>query len=265
MHHLRFGKVHFGNGRTRAGFTLVELLVVIAIIGVLVSLLLPAVQAARDAARSAQSQSHLRQIALATHMYVDVNAGIMPFHVGDGDLSEKTQSGMYALLPFCESNEVIFRSPSDVGSREDSTPFHVTFGSSYKLEGRAYSEPGMPERTVSEYNPKKGKWENKVKKAKLLLVRTLAQHNAGVDIKKAMEGKPQEDVAQTSNIQLARDLVEPWKSGEIKWNVLRGTYTAIPFHRTHINVAFVGGNVHSFGSKAEWELFRGKQPGGSDD
>ena len=82
----------------RFGFTLAELLVVIAIIGVLVSLLLPAVQMAREAARRISCQNNLKQIALATHLYHDSQL-VLPF--GQGGTGNR-YSAISQLLPYLE-------------------------------------------------------------------------------------------------------------------------------------------------------------------
>ena len=86
---------------TRAAFTLVELLVVIAIIGVLVALLLPAVQAAREAARRMQCTNNLKQVELACHNYESANKELPPGS-GYDRTDEPVPTWVVRLFPFFE-------------------------------------------------------------------------------------------------------------------------------------------------------------------
>ena len=97
--------------RARPAFTLVELLVVIAIIGVLVALLLPAIQAARGAARRMQCANNMRQIGLAIHQYCDAHQGRFPLIAHDNPLEI---AWIYTLAPYMESVDAIRLCPDDL-------------------------------------------------------------------------------------------------------------------------------------------------------
>lgn len=141
--------------RFRSAFTLVELLVVIAIIGILVALLLPAVQAAREAARRMSCYNNLKQIGIANHLYHDVNRSLPPGWMAfePGTISVPNAEGQPGwgwaskLLPFMEQSSVsdnlirdtipiadpihapvhrlylsMYRCPSDAGNSEFDLP-----------------------------------------------------------------------------------------------------------------------------------------------
>lgn len=89
----------------KSGFTLVELLVVIAIIGILVGLLLPAVQAARAAARRMSCQNNMHQVILAVHNYESATKRLPPSWIQPGS-SDKGWSPQARVLPFIEAGSV---------------------------------------------------------------------------------------------------------------------------------------------------------------
>ncbi len=107
------GQLTTDNGR-RLAFTLVELLVVIAIIGILVAILLPAINAAREAARRTQCRNNLKQLGLAANNYLSANKSFPTGGWGWGWSGDPNygagmaQPGgwLYQLLPFIEENQV---------------------------------------------------------------------------------------------------------------------------------------------------------------
>ena len=130
--------------RKRVGFTLVELLVVIAIIGVLVALLLPAIQAAREAARRSSCGNNLKQLGLALHNYHDARK-IFPNSTISTQYNVYYQSGgatgtnmgptwVTAILPFIEGSNVItlynknafyMEAAANVSFRSSNLPFMI--------------------------------------------------------------------------------------------------------------------------------------------
>jgi prepilin-type N-terminal cleavage/methylation domain-containing protein len=109
---MRYRVASIGKKRQRHAFTVVELLVVIAIIGVLVSLLLPAVGAVRDSARRTQNANNLHQIGTALQTYEEARKTLPPMvkrSVADPDDLSKAVSWAFEILPYLEQQNIYDR------------------------------------------------------------------------------------------------------------------------------------------------------------
>jgi prepilin-type N-terminal cleavage/methylation domain-containing protein/prepilin-type processing-associated H-X9-DG protein len=137
--------------RATGGFTLVELLVVIAIIGVLVSLLLPAVQAAREAARRMQCTNNLKQMGLALHNFHDTHrkfplSNPMTTRPGDG-LAFIQYPWQLQILPYLEGGNLYDQWNHELGFAEGTNRVLLTTPVS------VYKCPSSPTPSIARFQP----------------------------------------------------------------------------------------------------------------
>ena len=145
--------------RNSRGFTLVELLVVIAIIGLLVSLLLPAVQAARESSRKTQCENNLRQNVLAAQMFHDTNRKL-PSSVRPSGLTPLPRiAGLTLLLPYLE-RRVEFEKYDQTKNWSD--PFNRNI---VQMKVPTYSCPTTPDPIRLDGLPEASPWVGEIAQA----------------------------------------------------------------------------------------------------
>jgi len=143
------------NSRPRSAFTLIELLVVIAIIGILIALLLPAVQQAREAARMAHCSSNLRQIGLALHNYHEAKGTFPPGNITEGPCCG-TPSWIcwtISILPYLEREDLFERYDS---TAHNESPVNANVRQALMPTYACPSEEGVQDLDYPESGPGNG-------------------------------------------------------------------------------------------------------------